>query len=507
MPRQFVLLIEWSGIAGLSISTTNVPGADDAELNQELARAGDTTGTARLRLIVAATGGSILLSAKQLGPQYTSHATGSATWFTARLETATGLTNRALAVPGRHRDEFEMMIGLRPSQSADREFPYEVIVDTRPGLLGRRPTAFELEWVWSPDRHAANGRMVPPSPPAPAGARVDSEYTVWYATNRQLEQGTGAVSYTSELGDAIHRGHCRVFVPKSHVTGSMGKPWWRRLLKTTDDRRRDDPLRLLGIRPMAEQAFWDAISEEVKRSQPTEKYGVVYIHGFGNTFRDTALRAAQIGFDLSVDPPHPMAFFSWPSQGTLSRRAYQTDEETVRLSKDAIEAFLVDFARRTGVEAVHVIAHSMGNRALLAAMHSLSAAASQVTGVQFGQVMLAAPDVNSLEFRQLASAYRKMTTRTTMYVSSEDFALALSEHMHTYPRAGLLPPPTLVPGIDTIDVADVDLSWIGHGYVGDHRAVLADMQRLITTGAEPDRRFAVRRFIDCDGAAYWALRP
>ena len=49
---------------------------------------------------------------------------------------------------------------------------------------------------------------------------------------------------------------------------------------------------------------------------------------------------------------------------------------------------ILDVALRSGVGEVHIIAHSMGNRALLSAMHRLAESASQQTGVKFGQVML-----------------------------------------------------------------------------------------------------------------------
>ena len=54
-------------------------------------------------------------------------------------------------------------------------------------------------------------------------------------------------------------------------------------------------------------------------------------------------------------------------------------------------------------------------------------------------------------------------------------------------------PPTLVlPGIDTINVTNVDLTMLGHGYVAEARDVLTDMHALITQGAPPDERFGLR---------------
>lgn len=81
--------------------------------------------------------------------------------------------------------------------------------------------------------------------------------------------------------------------------------------------------------------------------------------------------------------------------------------------------------------------------------------------VPVGQIFLAAPDVDATVFRNLASAFRTVAQRTTLYVSSKDQALASSGALHYYPRAGYIPPVTIVPGIDTIEVSDVDISLLG----------------------------------------------
>jgi hypothetical protein len=48
-------------------------------------------------------------------------------------------------------------------------------------------------------------------------------------------------------------------------------------------------------------------------------------------------------------------------------------------------------------------------------------------------------------------------------------------------------PPTLVLlGIKTINVANVDLTMLGHGYIAEARDLLTDMHALITRGAPPD---------------------
>jgi esterase/lipase superfamily enzyme len=117
----------------------------------------------------------------------------------------------------------------------------------------------------------------------------------------------------------------------------------------------------------------------------------------------------------------------------------------------------------------------MGNRGLLRAMDSIAKAAASVTPIRFGQVFLAAPDVDTQLFQNLAAAYRQLCTRTTLYVTNNDKAMGLSRWWHRYARVGLAPPVTVLPGIDTIDASHINLGLIGHGYTAETRPVLADI--------------------------------
>ena len=228
---------------------------------------------------------------------------------------------------------------------------------------------------------------------------------------------------------------------------------------------------------------------------------MIFVHGYNVSFQDAALRAAQIGFDLSVKGT--MAFFSWPSQGSTG--GYPADEATIEASEGAIADFMTDFAERSGASAVHIIAHSMGNRGVLRAVNRIAAQAERRTGKPFGQIILAAADVDADVFRQLSAAYGQVACRTTLYVSKHDLVVEASRWLHDFPRAGLMPPTLVVPGIDTINVTNVDLTLLGHGYVAEARAVLTDMHSLITRGTAPDQRFGLRPTMNERGERFWLI--
>ncbi len=325
----------------------------------------------------------------------------------------------------------------------------------------------------------------------------NAEYSIWYGTNRRPKLIRGEVSgYSSKRDDNIHYGQCRVFVPKSHKIGSTGSPWWKRLFAQTDDR-----LKLLGTEPYTQTGFWKAIAGKLHAFPSHEKRAVVFIHGFNVSFEDAALRTAQIGFDLQIKTP--MAFFSWPSQGSVRR--YSADETTIEWSEAAIEDFLVDFVEQSGASVVHLIAHSMGNRALLRVINSIVANAQRRSHKHFGQIVLAAADVDTGFFRIHCSDYPIIADRTTLYVSKRDLAIEASRWKHRFPRVGLVPPLFVIEGIDTINVTNVDMTMLGHGYVAEARNVLGDMHRLLNDGAAPDQRFGLKPKNNEHGQRYWEI--
>jgi esterase/lipase superfamily enzyme len=171
-----------------------------------------------------------------------------------------------------------------------------------------------------------------------------------------------------------------------------------------------------------------------------------------------------------------------------------------------IANFLAGFAAESGSDRVHVIAHSMGNRGLLRAISRIVNDASKLSRCRFTHLVLAAPDVDTKVFQDLAANFAKVAKRATLYVSDKDVLLEASSWLHDYPRAGICPPVTVVPRVDTIDVGKVDLSLLGHGYVGAARVVLTDMYNLLHEDATPEKRMGLMRLVDSEGAEYWTFR-
>jgi esterase/lipase superfamily enzyme len=330
-----------------------------------------------------------------------------------------------------------------------------------------------------------------------AGDATEAEYTVWYGTNRAPKKpGDETKGYSSSRDTTVHYGSCRVFIPKSHKIGSIGSPWWKRMLTGKDDR-----LRLRGIQPLDTTVYWRALSVHLASVNRDQNFAVVFVHGYNVSFEEAALRAAQIGFDLSIQSA--MAFFSWPSRGTL--KGYLADAAAIEASETAITDYLVDFGNLSGAQTVHIIAHSMGNRAVLRALHRIAERARRRSKAKFGQIILAAADVDTDVFRQHSSAVARVGQRATLYVSTRDRAIEASRWLWDFPRAGLMPPVVVEKGIDTINVTNIDLTQLGHGYIADARDVLRDIHELIARGTPPQQRFGLRNARTEDGRDYWVI--
>jgi hypothetical protein len=74
------------------------------------------------------------------------------------------------------------------------------------------------------------------------------------------------------------------------------------------------------------------------------------------------------------------------------------------------------------------------------------------------------------------------------------------------PRAGFTPPITIVDGIDTIEVSNIDLTLLDHSFFGDARDVLTDMFQLIMHNADPAKRAGLEKASISNELVYWKIK-
>jgi esterase/lipase superfamily enzyme len=219
------------------------------------------------------------------------------------------------------------------------------------------------------------------------------------------------------------------------------------------------------------------------------------------TFEDAARRTAQMAYDLRFEGAP--VFFSWPSQGSLL--GYTVDEANVEYARSDLRAFIAEFARTSKAEQIYLVAHSMGNRALTAAVVDLFREAPDVKA-KIKEIILAAPDIDADVFkRDIAPAIAGKGQPVTLYASSNDWALAASKKFHGYSRAGDTGQAlTVVPGVVTIDSSEVETDFLGHSYFAESTSIIADMFDILSGITKPeDRRHLVP--VDAQVGRYWKI--
>lgn len=241
------------------------------------------------------------------------------------------------------------------------------------------------------------------------------------------------------------------------------------------------------VDPAGGRAECDVPPRSLERSQFLERLGrspsdvVLFVHGFNYSFDESleiALRIVErTGFTAT-----PVAY-SWPSQGRVS--AYGLDYDMSEWTVDHLTGFIRDvtFALPAGTR-LHIVAHSMGTRAVLLALARLD-----LPEERLGQLILMAPDVDSRIFPELvahAGAFR----RRTLYVSKHDLALRASALLHSGSvRAGDANRQYLVvKDVDTIDLSPVKAGVLGHSIYDYSQLMFADVGAALRDQTVADRK-------------------
>jgi esterase/lipase superfamily enzyme len=292
---------------------------------------------------------------------------------------------------------------------------------------------------------------------------------------------------------------CEVTIPRTHEVGEVESPSFTRLEVLEDASRH---VVLHKTERLIDARFYGLLRERVAQSAKSELF--VFVHGFNVSFEDAARRTAQIHHDLQFDGA-PI-FFSWPAHDKFVF-TYPADETNVSWSVPHLKQFLLEIVKESKARSINLIAHSMGNRALAAALREIELEMHDRARL-FNQVILAAPDIDADDFRyNIAPAMQRTAQRLTLYASARDDALLASQLVHRGPRAGDAGEGlVVVSGIDTIDVTAIDSSPWGHSYYGSSDPVLHDLRALFSRAIPPRDRTWLSP-AQRDGLTYWIFQP
>ncbi len=349
--------------------------------------------------------------------------------------------------------------------------------------------------------------------PAPTIDRERGLVHLLFGTNRAQQPGrAGEVPgkrLTEGRSPQLHYGSLRVSIPPEHQAGNVERPFQVQTMFGTVSFGAEDARKHIVV---SDGAFLspEAFAQLARRLQAGadrfDDQALVFVHGFNNTFETAAYRTAQIVWDLKFDGA--VYFYSWPSRGDLNRQAYQYDRESVLQSREPFREFLEHVARTSDAKRVHVVAHSMGALLTMEALRDINRDLTPSRPL-FGEVVLAAPDIDRDVFRQLSVAITGVADSATLYASSKDKALAVAERWAAGPRAGDVPRegPVIAPGFDTVDASDVSLGllWTAdHARFAEAAALIDDLDELLRQGLRPphERTPLLQRVIGPQGP-YW----
>ncbi len=314
------------------------------------------------------------------------------------------------------------------------------------------------------------------------GGAVLAVYALYGMLLQQRRIERLGLDYGAERGafyssdNYCHFGTCTVGIPPRHEAGRLERPG---LLSAHPWEDPQEHVMILKIAPLAKGEFLGELAEA------GGERAFVFVHGFNVTFERAALRTAQIAHDLEFSGA-PI-FFSWPSRGDVLQ--YTVDESTVAWATHHLKLFLRDVRRALPAATIHLVAHSMGNRALTEALRSLREEIAADLP-RFQEVILAAPDIDAATFRDdVVPALRPTAERVTLYCAPFDSALEVSRRVHGYPRAGDSSNGVFVAeGLETVDVAVEDRDVLGHSYYGTAGPVLRDIISLMLYRKRPEER-------------------
>jgi esterase/lipase superfamily enzyme len=307
-----------------------------------------------------------------------------------------------------------------------------------------------------------------------------STLNVVYLTDRQLD-AKAAGGFGSHWADEASCGTADAVIPAAMLPGE--EPQYGYVAKTWPRACATDKGPLAGV--VAD------IEAQAKARNCNSVF--LFVHGFHTGYDGAVLRAAQIAHDAQTGCA--IATFSWSSEIELGR--YAADLEHSEYSEPLLAEFLHELAD-SGLH-VKILAHSMGNRLVLATLSGFARGREVVKPGFIDELVLAAADVgiekDNDDFAHLLGDAAPYVKRTTIYASAGDAVLVISKGAHGgVPRAGREPEADLIYRaddkthvVDVIDASEVPADLLDHSYFAMSYEAVADMSLALAGVPTADR--------------------
>lgn len=252
------------------------------------------------------------------------------------------------------------------------------------------------------------------------------------------------------------------------------------------------------LREEAEAQLHKLIAGQLKETSKKEAY--IYVHGFNNSFDDSAMVIAQLWHFLGRNGV-PLAY-TWPAGSGLTLRGYNYDRESGEFTVFHLKQFLRAVIRCPEVEKIHLVAHSRGTDVLMSALRELviaerAAGRSPRESLKISNVILAAPDMDFEVATQRISAEHLGGSfeRFTVYMSENDKAIGIAGWLFaSIKRIGQLRFSQLSKRdreaiekalhLSLIDVR-ANTDWVGHNYFYSNPETCSDLILILRDNLDP----------------------
>jgi len=322
-----------------------------------------------------------------------------------------------------------------------------------------------------------------------------ANFNLLVVTNRKSKGqdfGCTQKSYGAEYDTKAKYGSCVVNVPKNHNVGEIE-------VVSDTNKSLNNYFKIVGEKPMQQ-------SDLMSYLKSSNRYPLVFVHGFNVPYEEAIMRASQITYDLKYQGP--VVLFTWPAgssdengffEENMINKTYENNFANARDSVFIFRSFINELQKK-GIK-INLIVHSMGHQVVLPALTKLGE--SEIKSTVINKLILNAPDFEVEQFKKSVPNIKKTADSITVYCSYNDRAMSASKTFNKNERLGAC---ALVDNVDVINVSAVDdpsLLGLGHGYYSS-RSILVDVfQNLI--GIEAPQRLFIKK-ANSEGKEKYFLR-
>jgi esterase/lipase superfamily enzyme len=252
------------------------------------------------------------------------------------------------------------------------------------------------------------------APILPAALDVGVNRTVFMGTTRALNT---AGEYGIGRSPGLEFLEATVSIPPNREPGTVSDG--------QDNPRPDQDFVLARLdRFDGPAAFTQELRAEVAAGSKLGSDVTIFVHGFNNSFADSAFRMAQLAQDLEL--PGAQVSYSWPSRA--NPLGYEYDRDSALFARDGL-ADLLRIIRSDGQPNIVLVAHSMGSALVMETLRQLEIAQTGWAGQNISSVVLISPDINVDLFRSQFQTLTNPPGRFIVGVSRKDAVLRLSSRL------------------------------------------------------------------------------